>query len=580
MIKVTFYPHSPVSESELKFAVIGARLDGRWIFCRHHERDTWEIPGGHIEPGESADEAALRELWEETGAVDAEIKRIGVYGVEKDGLETFGMLYFAEVSRLGMLPLESEIKEVKIFSYLPDALTYPDIQPRLFNWVQGWLNMQSSTGEIWDIYDQDRNLTGRKHRRGDFLDRGDYHLTVHVWMMNRNGEILITKRSPNKGFPNMWECTGGSALAGDDSLTAAIREVREETGLELQPENGECILNFLGDDYISDVWLFFQDFELQDVKLLEGETCDKMYASVEDIRRMRDAGMFVPLRHLEKILDTIQRKRIAHILQQFGLPVPLKSEQFYNQEDGEGYNVWRVDYPEQTYVLKKAKDQELENYRNWLSDPVPYAPKLFGEADGYLLLEYIPGNDLRHCDRKDLIAALDAMITMQEKFWTDPSDVIPNDRMNRRNYLLDDRLVAGYDAYLRGFATMPRTLCHDDLLPFNVMINGNRAVFIDWEVAGILPYPTSLARLIAHGEEAADAFFYMKSEDKNFAISYFYEHFVSKKGITIEEFDRDLHLCLFYEYCEWVYVGNKYKDTDSDRFQKYLSLSLRQAELL
>lgn len=297
-MKVTFYPQSPVAESELKFAVVAARQDGKWIFCRHRDRDTWEIPGGHIEPGESHKDAARRELWEETGATEAEIKQIGYYGVE-----TYGALYFAEVSRFGMLPMESEMAQVKHLAYLPEKLTYPDIQPQLFHWVQGWLNMQSSAGEMWDVYDKDRNLTGRKHRRGDFLAKGDYHLTVHVWMQNSRGEFLITKRSPNKGFPNMWESTGGSALAGDDSLAAALREVREETGLKLQPENGRCVITYWGDDYITDVWLFRQDFDLNDVVLLEGETCDKMYASKEEILRMLEHGSFIPFRYLDELME-------------------------------------------------------------------------------------------------------------------------------------------------------------------------------------------------------------------------------------------------------------------------------------
>lgn len=580
MIKVSFYPQSPVEETELKFAVIAARQDGRWIFCRHMERSTWEIPGGHIEPGELADDAARRELWEETGASDAEIRRIGVYGVDRDGTETFGMLYFAEVKRMGMLPIESEIGEVKLFSYLPEELTYPDIQPQLFKWVQGWLNMQSSTNEIWDIYDKDRHLTGRKHRRGDFLNKGDYHLTVHVWMMNSQGEFLITKRSPNKGFPNMWECTGGSALAGDDSLTAAIREVREETGLELQAENGSCILTFLGDDYISDVWLFCQDFDLADVKLLKGETCDKMYASPEKIRSMRDNGSFVPLRHLDEVLDTIQRKKIDDILRQMGLPIPNQVKQFRNHEDGEAYRVWKVDYPNGSYVLKKMKGRESELYQSWLAEPVKYAPSVFGMEEDYVLMEYIPGHDLMHCDREDLTLVLDSLIEMQESHWTCASDEIPESRINRGNYLCDASLEAAYDAYLKAFCRMPRTLCHDDLLPFNVMVNGDRAVFIDWEAAGFLPYPTSLARLIAHGEEVENAFFYMKNQDKSYAIEYFYEHFVIKMGIDRRDFDRDLQLCLFYEYCEWIFVGNKYGNTDNERFRKYSSLARDLAEKL
>ena len=101
----------------------------------------------------------------------------------------------------------------------------------------------------------------------------------------------------------MWECTGGSALAGDDSLAAAMREVREETGLTLNPENGKCVISYLRDECFVDIWLFRQDFCLSDVKLLEGETCDAMYASAEQIRQMQQDGVLVPFTYLDELLE-------------------------------------------------------------------------------------------------------------------------------------------------------------------------------------------------------------------------------------------------------------------------------------
>lgn len=288
------------SESNLKYAVVAARYDGKWIFCRHKERSTWEIPGGHIEPGETPLEAAKRELYEETGAVDAEISVVGGYRLYDEGL-----LCFAEVKELGAIPADSEIAEIRLFDTIPEALTYGRVHEMLHDWVQGWLNLQTSKDELWDIYDADRNLTGRTHRRGDYLNPGDYHLSVHVWMLNSEGKFLLTKRSPNKGFPNMWESTGGSALAGDDSLTAAIREVSEETGLHLDAGRGELLWTLQGEDYFADIWLFRQDFDLADVILLEGETCDKMYASASDIRRLRQEGKLVPFSYLDDLLDLL-----------------------------------------------------------------------------------------------------------------------------------------------------------------------------------------------------------------------------------------------------------------------------------
>ena len=82
--------------------------------------------------------------------------------------------------------------------------------------------------ELWDILDKNGNVTGRVHERGKPMNKGEFHLEVYVWIENDNGEYLISQRSLNKTFPNMWECTGGNAVVGDDSLTTALKEAKEE----------------------------------------------------------------------------------------------------------------------------------------------------------------------------------------------------------------------------------------------------------------------------------------------------------------------------------------------------------------
>lgn len=301
MVEVTFPKEGEVRDDQLQFAVIAARYQDKWIFCRHKERNTWEIPGGHREQGESIEEAAMRELKEETGAVNANLRKIGIYAVTKERTTTYGALFLAEISELANLSQDSEIREVQLSDILPDELTYPEIQPALYYRVQSWMNLSTNADELWDVYDENRHLTGRLQRRGDALESGDYHLVVYIWIQQSDGRFLLTKRSPNKGFPNTWETTGGSALAGDDSLTAALREVKEETGLTLRPECGRCILTHKGENYFGDYWLFRQDIDLNDVVLQEGETCDKMLADEETIRAMHKDGRFVPCRHLDEV---------------------------------------------------------------------------------------------------------------------------------------------------------------------------------------------------------------------------------------------------------------------------------------
>ena len=134
MVEVNFY--DSIDDSLLKFAVIIARTDGKWVFCKHRERDTFEVPGGHRESGETILETAKRELREETGAVSFDIKPICVYSVkgktrvnESINEETFGMLYYADV--FSFEELHSEIEKIMITDTLVENWTYPLICPRL-----------------------------------------------------------------------------------------------------------------------------------------------------------------------------------------------------------------------------------------------------------------------------------------------------------------------------------------------------------------------------------------------------------------------------------------------------------------
>lgn len=139
MTEVKFFNPAYRPDIKLTYSVIAAKYGKTWLFVRHHKRDTWEIPGGHIEEDETSEKAARRELMEETGAVDFKIECVATYSVLKDGEIGFGRLYLAEISSLGPVPDSSEIAELKMMDSLPDNLTHPDIQPHLYQRILQYL---------------------------------------------------------------------------------------------------------------------------------------------------------------------------------------------------------------------------------------------------------------------------------------------------------------------------------------------------------------------------------------------------------------------------------------------------------
>ena len=144
MTEVKFYDPLFETDIALTYSVISAKLKGQWIFVRHQGRSTWEIAGGHIEPGETSRDAARRELMEETGALRFNLNCVATYSVLKDGITGFGRLYFADVFELGQIPDLSEIAEIIMLDDLPENLTYPDIQPFFFRRTLEHLENRSS----------------------------------------------------------------------------------------------------------------------------------------------------------------------------------------------------------------------------------------------------------------------------------------------------------------------------------------------------------------------------------------------------------------------------------------------------
>lgn len=162
--------------------------------------------------------------------------------------------------------------------------------------------------EMWDIYDANKKLTGRTMKKNDWcLKDGEYHLTVLGVVVNREGKYLITKRVMTKAWaPGWWEVSGGACQAGETSYEAVLREVKEETGLDVSSCKDAYQFTYHrenpgeGDNYFVDVYRFQLDFSETDIQLQEEETDGYRLATVEEIRDLADQGIFL---HFDSIRE-------------------------------------------------------------------------------------------------------------------------------------------------------------------------------------------------------------------------------------------------------------------------------------
>ena len=150
--------------------------------------------------------------------------------------------------------------------------------------------------EKWDLYNSKRQILNKKVMRGEKLANNEFHLVVNAWIINDKGEFLITQRAPNKIFPLMWECTGGSALEGENGLEAAAREIKEELGIDVDLNSAKLINSALryypNCPDILEVYIFKSNCKLDEVHVQEEEVNVVMWASKEQILKLYEDKKF------------------------------------------------------------------------------------------------------------------------------------------------------------------------------------------------------------------------------------------------------------------------------------------------
>lgn len=149
--------------------------------------------------------------------------------------------------------------------------------------------------ELWDVLDENRNKTGKLIERGKPMRSDEFHLVVFAFIKNLEGKILISKRAPIKTFPNTWEVTGGSAITGEDSFSAIVREVKEELGIDIKGK-GKILKSTVhrGErPYFADIWIFEQDVDIENVICQPEEVSQARFATKDEIYRLINEGKFM-----------------------------------------------------------------------------------------------------------------------------------------------------------------------------------------------------------------------------------------------------------------------------------------------
>ena len=149
--------------------------------------------------------------------------------------------------------------------------------------------------ELWDVLDENGRKTGKVVERGKLMKKGEYHLVVFVWIKNTDGRFLISKRSENKPGATLWETPGGSAIAGETSKQAALREVKEELGISLRAEKGIFLkrLRFeTNNSWFADIWVFNDEINISDIVLQVEEVSDVKWATKDELLHLIQDGQF------------------------------------------------------------------------------------------------------------------------------------------------------------------------------------------------------------------------------------------------------------------------------------------------
>lgn len=167
--------------------------------------------------------------------------------------------------------------------------------------------------EIWDLFDDNRDMTGETLERGDKMPEGRYHIIVDIWTITPDGKFIIDQRHPDKANGLMWECTGGSVQAGETSLQGAARELQEELGITVLSEELNLIDTVKVEERFVDTYVLFRNIKVEDLKLQDIEVVDAKLVTYEELEELHKTGNLCPrerfLHYKDKLKECVEYAR-------------------------------------------------------------------------------------------------------------------------------------------------------------------------------------------------------------------------------------------------------------------------------
>ncbi len=176
--------------------------------------------------------------------------------------------------------------------------------------------------ELWDIYDINKKKTGRTAERGIYqFQEGEYHIVVTGIIINSQNKILISQRAKHKKFGLLWECNGGSILAGETSLEGIIRELKEELGVQFTKKEAIFLKEIRRDNIppdFKDLWLFKKDVKDEEITFPDGEAIAYKWVTIEEFMNMCNKKEIVPtidfgIDEYKKAMQLKQRESYTYI---------------------------------------------------------------------------------------------------------------------------------------------------------------------------------------------------------------------------------------------------------------------------